>query len=117
MLRICCFVLLVLSVLVVPGFAALADSAPPPEAAASAAGSAVPAPSTEAEPAASPEAAVEPYEAVELPAFSTEPSFAAAADYVLCSCRLCYAQPKQVCRISPTGFSILCEDYFRIYCS
>ena len=34
---------------------------------------------------------------------------------ILCSCQLCY-RTDVTCRISPTGFSISCADYFRLYC-
>lgn len=35
--------------------------------------------------------------------------------YVLCSCQLC-SQSDVVCRISPSGYSILCSDYYRLHC-
>jgi hypothetical protein len=34
-----------------------------------------------------------------------------ASDYILCSCNYCRTHPNVVCRISPTGYSILCSDY------
>jgi hypothetical protein len=34
---------------------------------------------------------------------------------IICSCQLCY-RTDVTCRISPTGFSIACADYFRLYC-
>jgi len=40
---------------------------------------------------------------------------AASEDFVICSCQLC-AQSDVVCRISPTGYSIRCADYYRTHC-
>jgi hypothetical protein len=34
---------------------------------------------------------------------------------LLCSCQLC-AHSDVICRISPTGFSIQCADYYAMYC-
>jgi hypothetical protein len=34
---------------------------------------------------------------------------------LLCSCQLC-AHSDVICRISPTGFSIRCADYYAMYC-
>lgn len=34
---------------------------------------------------------------------------------IICSCQLC-SRTDVTCRISPTGFSISCADYFRLYC-
>jgi hypothetical protein len=42
----------------------------------------------------------------------------AAADgggFVICSCQLC-SQSDVVCRISPSGFSIACADYYKTHC-
>ena len=35
--------------------------------------------------------------------------------FILCSCQLC-AHSDVICRISPTGFSIRCADYYAMYC-
>lgn len=53
----------------------------------------------EAQPAAAP-----PAEAISL------------QDFILCSCELCKAHPRVICRISPTGFSIVCADYYALSC-
>jgi hypothetical protein len=34
---------------------------------------------------------------------------------LICSCQLC-AHADVICRISPTGFSIHCSDYYATYC-
>jgi hypothetical protein len=33
------------------------------------------------------------------------------ADFILCSCDYCKHHPNAICRISPTGFSIVCSNY------
>ena len=35
--------------------------------------------------------------------------------YVICSCQLC-SQSDVICRISPSGFSIPCADYYQTHC-
>lgn len=40
---------------------------------------------------------------------------AASGGFVICSCELC-SRSDVVCRISPTGFSIACADYYQMYC-
>jgi hypothetical protein len=40
---------------------------------------------------------------------------AAAEDFIICSCKLC-SRSDVVCRISPTGFSIACADYYQTHC-
>ena len=40
---------------------------------------------------------------------------AASGGFVICSCELC-SRSDVVCRISPTGFSIACADYYRTHC-
>ncbi|HSS76669.1 MAG TPA: hypothetical protein VLV54_07960 [Thermoanaerobaculia bacterium] len=40
---------------------------------------------------------------------------AASADFVICSCQLC-SREDVVCRISPSGFSIACADYYQLFC-
>ena len=43
---------------------------------------------------------------------------AASADpggFIICSCQLC-AHSDVICRISPTGFSIVCSDYYATHC-
>lgn len=37
-------------------------------------------------------------------------------DYILCSCQFCRTHPQTVCRISPTGYSIVCKDYYNLNC-
>ncbi|MFL6197130.1 MAG: hypothetical protein ACJ75H_23290 [Thermoanaerobaculia bacterium] len=37
-------------------------------------------------------------------------------DYVLCSCSLCKSQPDIDCQISPSGYSIMCSDWYRMHC-
>jgi hypothetical protein len=39
-----------------------------------------------------------------------------SSDFILCSCKLCTKHPEVICRISPTGFSILCSDYAQTHC-
>ncbi len=38
-------------------------------------------------------------------------------DFILCSCKLCRSYPDVDCQISPTGFSILCADYYAWRCT
>lgn len=38
-----------------------------------------------------------------------------AEGFVICSCQLC-AHSDVICRISPTGFSIHCSDYYATHC-
>jgi hypothetical protein len=42
---------------------------------------------------------------------------AAPPDFILCSCDLCKDHPDVVCRISPSGYSIVCADYYRLHCN
>lgn len=37
-------------------------------------------------------------------------------DFILCSCKFCKTHQDVICRISPTGFSILCSDYYASRC-
>jgi hypothetical protein len=37
-------------------------------------------------------------------------------DFILCSCKFCKNHQDVICRISPTGFSILCSDYYASHC-
>jgi hypothetical protein len=46
------------------------------------------------------------------PAYTIPPP----VDYVLCSCSLCKAQPDIDCQISPSGYSIMCSDWYRMHC-
>jgi hypothetical protein len=52
------------------------------------------------------------------PAVGTGESLAPvpASDFILCSCRYCKNHPDVICQISPTGFSILCSDYYSSRC-
>ena len=36
-------------------------------------------------------------------------------DFILCTCRFCNANPDVDCQISPSGYTILCEDYSRLH--
>jgi hypothetical protein len=38
------------------------------------------------------------------------------ADYILCSCSYCRNHPDDVCRISPSGYSIVCSDWSATHC-
>jgi hypothetical protein len=47
---------------------------------------------------------------------SLKPAASAAADgFILCSCQLC-AHSDVICRISPSGFSTTCANYYQTYC-
>ena len=35
--------------------------------------------------------------------------------FIICSCQLC-SQSDVICRISPSGFSIHCADYYAMFC-
>jgi hypothetical protein len=37
-------------------------------------------------------------------------------NYILCSCSLCKRSPDTICQISPTGYSILCSDWYATHC-
>ncbi|MEA2694990.1 MAG: hypothetical protein QOJ16_4377 [Acidobacteriota bacterium] len=39
-----------------------------------------------------------------------------APDFILCSCDYCRHHPDAICRISPTGFSIVCSNYSQTNC-
>jgi len=36
--------------------------------------------------------------------------------YVHCDCKLCEEKPDIDCQISPSGYSILCSDWYRLNC-
>ena len=38
------------------------------------------------------------------------------SDFILCSCTYCAHHPDVICRISPTGFSIVCSNYSQMNC-
>jgi hypothetical protein len=38
-----------------------------------------------------------------------------SSGFVLCSCQLC-SRSDVICRISPSGFSIPCADYYQMHC-
>ncbi len=38
------------------------------------------------------------------------------SDFILCSCTYCAHHPNDICRISPTGFSIVCSNYSQTNC-
>lgn len=50
------------------------------------------------------------------PAAESLPAAVPQPDFILCSCELCKARPDVICRISPTGFSIVCSDYYAAFC-
>jgi hypothetical protein len=37
-------------------------------------------------------------------------------DYIHCDCKLCAEKPDVICQISPSGYSILCSDWYRLNC-
>lgn len=36
--------------------------------------------------------------------------------YIQCGCKLCEEKPDIDCQISPSGYSILCSDWYRLNC-
>src|SRR6476661_9953869 len=38
------------------------------------------------------------------------------SDYIHCDCKLCAEKPDVICQISPSGYSILCSDWYRLNC-
>jgi hypothetical protein len=50
------------------------------------------------------------------PAASFEGELLLAEDFTLCSCNYCRRNPDEICQISPSGFSILCSDYYQSRC-
>jgi len=59
-----------------------------------------------AHPAAGAAASLAPPEALNL----------AGPGFTLCTCRYCRIHPDEECQISPDGFSILCDDWLRVFC-
>lgn len=59
-----------------------------------------------------------PAQASTLDALTPAPTFMIQppVDYVLCSCSLCKSQPDIDCQISPSGYSIMCSDWYRLHC-
>jgi len=94
----------VLLISTVPLFAGSEEVAPPAQTAVDSAAQATPEAADVAEIAVIPES--------EAPLTLAAPPI----DFVLCSCKLCGAYPEQVCRISPSGYSILCSDWYRLHC-
>lgn len=37
-------------------------------------------------------------------------------DFILCTCKLCEEKPDEICQISPSGYSIVCSDWYRTHC-
>jgi hypothetical protein len=37
-------------------------------------------------------------------------------DYIQCGCKLCEEKPDVICQISPSGYSIVCSDWYRLNC-
>lgn len=46
--------------------------------------------------------------------FEVEPLL--EGDFILCTCNYCKNHPDVICQISPSGFSILCSDYYLTRC-
>lgn len=40
------------------------------------------------------------------------PAVLEVGDFILCTCKFCERNPDVICQISPTGYSILCSDYY-----
>jgi hypothetical protein len=45
-----------------------------------------------------------------------EASIIIPPDFILCTCKTCKEYPDVVCQISPSGYSIVCSDYYRLNC-
>lgn len=50
------------------------------------------------------------------PVASFEGELLLAGDFILCTCNYCKNHPDVICQISPSGFSILCSDYYQSRC-
>lgn len=50
------------------------------------------------------------------PAASFEGEILLEGDFILCNCNYCKNHPDVICQISPSGFSILCSDYYQTRC-
>jgi hypothetical protein len=37
-------------------------------------------------------------------------------DYIQCTCSFCKTHPDVDCQISPSGYSIMCSDWYRTHC-
>ena len=37
-------------------------------------------------------------------------------DFILCTCDYCKVHQDVICQISPSGYSIVCEDWYRTHC-
>lgn len=42
--------------------------------------------------------------------------FPPPVDYILCTCDFCKSHPDEICQISPSGYSIMCSDWYRTHC-
>lgn len=42
-------------------------------------------------------------------------SASSSTGYIICSCKVCKANPSVECQISPDGYSILCADWLRTH--
>jgi hypothetical protein len=42
--------------------------------------------------------------------------FPPPGDYIICSCDFCKRNPDVECRISPSGYSIMCSDWSLTHC-
>ena len=69
-------------------------------------------------PVASPVASLCPAPALSSALGTPAPSFRIIppADYILCSCTFCKSNPDVDCQVSPSGYSILCSDWYRMHC-
>lgn len=47
--------------------------------------------------------------------FASLDSATSSAGYIICSCKVCKANPSVECQISPDGYSILCADWLRTH--
>ncbi len=73
-------------------------------------------PSWTAAPAASPGPEAGRCPAPKLSFAASTPTLPTQLDFILCSCDYCQHHPNAICRISPTGFSIVCSNYSQTNC-
>ncbi|HEV7516560.1 MAG TPA: hypothetical protein VGR07_09700 [Thermoanaerobaculia bacterium] len=74
-------------------------------------------PSWTAEPVASPGLDAGQCPAPKLSLAASMPDFLTPlSDFILCSCDYCKHHPDVICRVSPTGFSIVCSNYSQLNC-
>lgn len=61
-------------------------------------------------------AAPDPSTAVATPVASLDLIILPPDDFILCTCKRCKEEPYTVCQISPSGYSIVCADWYRTHC-